>query len=80
MTNTKEIEVSKQQDAYVAQLLGRVMHHSWCDHKNSTPRKYPYVDAGSQDYANIAVRMLGYDEDAISELEAELRRLGDDVD
>ena len=72
--------MSKQQDAYVAQLLGRVMHHSWCDHKNSTPRKYPYVDAGSQDYAMIAVRFLGYDDEAVSMLEKELRGLGDDVD
>lgn len=72
--------MSKQQDAYVAQLLGRVMHHAWCDHKNTKPRKYPYVDAGSQDYAMIAVRFLGYDDETVGLLEMELKRLGDDVD
>ncbi len=73
--------MSKQQDAYVKLLLGRVMHYAFCEHKRSTVnRKFPYIDGGSIEYADIAVRLLGYDDDAVDELKAELRRLGDDVD
>ena len=65
--------MSNANDAYVTQLVARAMYHSWCKHKNVTPRPYPYADAGSQDYARVAVALLGYEEDAVKDIEETLR-------
>jgi hypothetical protein len=56
-------------DAYVKELLARVMYMQWCRFKSFDPRPYPYSDAGSRDYASIAVDILGYDDDVIKDLE-----------
>lgn len=64
---------------YARLLLSRAMYHKWCSFKNVKPRPWPYVDAGSQDYAAVAIDLLGYDDDGINELELYLRSEGDDV-
>jgi hypothetical protein len=69
--------VSKKTETYVVQMLARAMYHKWCDHKNLTPRPYPYTDAGSNDYAITAVDLLGYDDDSIKNLEDFLVERGD---
>jgi hypothetical protein len=68
-TREKAIE-----DLYVKQLLARIMYLQWCKYKGYTPRTFPYVDAGSRDYAGIAVDTLGYDDDSIAEMEAMLEK------
>jgi hypothetical protein len=73
----KEESVSKLnvlQDAYVKELLARLMYLQWCRHKAFDPRPFPYSDAGSKDYASVAVDVLGYDAEAVSDLEDILER------
>jgi len=74
LTREKAIE-----DLYVKQLLARIMYLQWCKYKNYTPRAFPYVDAGSRDYAGIAVDTLGYDDQAITELENMLEKDREDA-
>jgi hypothetical protein len=62
--------VSNRDDIYVTQLVARAMYHAWCKHKHLTPRPFPYSDAGAQDYASVAVGLLGYDQDSINDIEA----------
>ncbi len=56
------------EDAYVTGLLARAMYLRWCEHKGFDPRAGMYADAGSMDYARVAVDILGYDQNAIDHL------------
>lgn len=56
-------------DAYVKELLSRLMYLQWCRFKSFDPRPYPYSDAGSREYASLAVDLLGYDDGVIDDLE-----------
>lgn len=56
------------EDAYVTGLLARAMYLRWCEHKGFDPRPGMYADAGSMDYATVAVDILGYDDQAIARL------------
>jgi hypothetical protein len=54
----------------VRYLLGRKFYMNLCEHKGFTPRPHPYIDTAMNEYANIAVSMLGYDDEAIARLKA----------
>ena len=69
----------KDNRTYVKMLLARAMYHKRCEFKKVDPFKFPYTDPGSLDYAAIAIDLLGYDDDGITELELYLRDKGDDV-
>ena len=56
------------EDAYVTGLLARAMYLRWCEHKGFDPKPGMYADAGSMDYARVAVDILGYDQNAIDHL------------
>lgn len=56
------------EDAYVTGLLARAMYLRWCEHKGFNPKPGMYADAGSMDYARVAVDILGYDQNAIDHL------------
>lgn len=71
--------MDKAQEMYVTQLVGRVMYRKYADYKGFAIKPWPYVDPGSQDYAMVAVRTLGYEEATIPDIEDQLRELGDDV-
>ena len=43
--------------------LGRRFYLNYCDRKGWDPHPFPYCDAASLRYAQIAVGMLGYDDD-----------------
>ena len=59
---------NKAEDAYVTGLLARAMYLRWCEDKGFDPRPGNYADAGSIDYAKVAVDILGYDQNAIDYL------------
>jgi hypothetical protein len=61
-------DVVDTEELYVTQMLARAMYLNWCDYKNFTPKPGMYADAGSQDYARVAVDLLSYDEEAIERL------------
>ena len=71
------MQVSRAEETYVTQLLARTMHRAWCAHNGHKPRPWPYSDPGSQDYARIAVRYLGYEPSSIKDLEDDLVEAGD---
>ena len=54
----------------VRYLLGRKFYMNLCEHKGFVPRPHPYIDTAMNEYANIAVTMLGYDDEAIARLKA----------
>ena len=54
----------------VRYLLGRKLYMNLCEHKGFKPRPHPYIDTAMNEYANIAVNMLGYDDEAIARLKA----------
>lgn len=54
----------------VRYLLSRKLYMNLCEHKGFEPRPHPYIDAAMNEYANIAVNMLGYDDAAIARLRA----------
>lgn len=56
------------EDAYVTGLVARAMYLRWCEHKGFNPKPGMYADAGSMDYARVAVDILGYDQNAIDHL------------
>jgi hypothetical protein len=56
------------EDAYVTSLVARAMYLRWCEHKGFNPKPGMYADAGSMDYARVAVDILGYDQNAIDHL------------
>lgn len=67
MTSIKStVEVDEEQ-AVIA-LLARALYLNYCQKKGFTPNARPYVPAWAIDYANVAVRYLGYDDDAIEAL------------
>lgn len=53
------------EEMQVIYALSRAMYISLCDHKGFTPHPEPYLDAGTTRYAEIAVRMLGYDNNTL---------------
>jgi hypothetical protein len=53
------------------------MYRQLCDFKGIDPWKYPYVDSGSIDYANLSIEYLGYTDDSINKLEDYLMEAGD---
>ena len=56
------------EEVIVQQMLARAMYLSWCKYKKVEPRAGMYADAGSLDYASVAIDMLGYDDEAIDRL------------
>jgi hypothetical protein len=60
-------------DLKVEYMLARVLYERFCDYKQFTPRKQPYVDPAMLDYASLAVEYLGYDDDAIVRLEERVK-------
>tara|TARA_R110000822_G_scaffold310068_1_gene441128 strand:+ start:759 stop:959 length:201 start_codon:yes stop_codon:yes gene_type:complete len=58
------------QEIEVRYLLGRKFYMNLCEHKGFEPRPHPYIDTAMNEYANIAVTMLGYDDEAITRLKA----------
>lgn len=56
------------EDAYVTGLVARAMYLRWCEHKGFNPKTGMYADAGSMDYARVAVELLSYDEESIERL------------
>jgi len=61
-------DVVDTEEIYVTQLLARAMYLNWCSYKGFEPKAGMYADAGSQDYARVAVDLLSYDEEAIERL------------
>jgi len=61
-------DVVDTEELYVTQLLARAMYLNWCSYKGFNPKGGMYADAGSQDYARVAVDLLSYDEEAIERL------------
>lgn len=69
--------MSNADKQYAMTLLARRMYRQLCDFKGIDPWKYPYVDSGSIDYANLSIEYLGYTEDSINKLEDYLMEAGD---
>ena len=53
---------------YVTQLVGRAMYLRYAKYKGYNIKPWPYVDPGSQQYADTAVELLGYQPDDIPEI------------
>ena len=62
-------------DTYVRAMLARLMYLRLCEYKNYTPRSGMYADAGSRDYADLAIDVLGYDDEAVDEIGKALERM-----
>lgn len=56
------------EEVIVQQMLARAMYLRWCAFKQVKPKSGMYADAGSLDYAAVAIDMLGYDDEAIDRL------------
>jgi len=69
-TATMTTTSNQAEESHVIHMLAREMYLRFCEHKAFTPRAAPYADAGCIDYASIAVKFLGWDSIAISQLEA----------
>ena len=67
MEKGKEVDTEEREVRY---LLGRELYMNLCEHKGFKPRPHPYIDPAMNEYANIAVNMLGYDDEAIARLKA----------
>ena len=63
------------QDTYVRGLLARLMYLRLCSFKGYEPRGGMYADAGSRDYADLAIDVLGYDDESVVEMERTLERM-----
>ena len=53
---------------YVTQLVGRAMYLRYAKYKGYSVTPWPYVDPGSQQDADTAVELLGYQPDDIPEI------------
>jgi hypothetical protein len=56
----------KDQMAVLA--LARLMYLQYCEQKKFSAHAAPYVPGWATDYASVAVRALGYDEDDLDSL------------
>jgi hypothetical protein len=56
------------EEMMVQQMLARAMYLRWCSYKKVDPRPGMYADAGSLDYAGVAIDLLGYDDEALDRL------------
>lgn len=71
MMNREEV----MHDNYARGLLARLMYLRLCTYKGYEPRGGMYADAGSRDYADLAIDVLGYDDESVVEMEKALERL-----
>lgn len=60
------------QDEWVTRKLARLMYLVYCRHNGSNPFHGDYVPAWALDYAQVAVEVLGYDEEGVSSLSEQL--------
>lgn len=71
-TTIMERIMSDTDDTRAVHLLARFMYHYYCKEKGFTPYAAPWVPRWAIDYAELAVKMYGYTDEAVDELHQEL--------
>lgn len=56
-------------------MLARFLYHAYCKEKGFTPYAPPWVPRWAIDYAQLAVKVYGYTDEAVDELQQDLERL-----
>ena len=58
----------KDEETRVLGLLARAFYLDYCKAREFVPRREPYVPEWAIDYAQTAIQILGYDDEALEEL------------
>lgn len=62
-------------DQKAVQVLARLLYRHYCKEKGFTPYAPPWAPRWAIDYADLAVRAYGYEDQAVEELQEELADL-----
>ena len=60
--------VDENEEQWVTDRLARRMYLRYCQENQRRPFRKEYAPPWARDYANLAVMLLGYDEDSIKRL------------
>jgi hypothetical protein len=56
-------------------MLARYLYHSYCKEKGYSPYAPPWVPRWAIDYAQLAVKVYGYTDEAVDELQDEVEKM-----